>query len=214
MVGAKIASAVIGLVIMGVGIAWLWEPVGLMVFGEAAEARVAFIEQRKPGQDTVVLTTKKELSEAEDFTRNASFIYFVRFDTGAGETVEAPLNYAQVLRPTYSIGDHLWVQYDPDEPREDVIDVKALATWAFGGFFFGIGAIITVVQSIILYYARTPIELDLIGSEMAERAEAELGAEDEERTPRREGIIRRLIPNGSRLPTLPQSTADASPLVR
>lgn len=194
MVGSKIATVILGLAITAVGVVWLWHPVTLYLFGGDATAEVVYVEMQKEGQEPVRLSNRKDLADAEDPTRNAAFIYFVRFRIQEGEggdlgeetqvtarrEIITRLNYGQVLRPMLEIGDEVWVAYDKGDPT-DLVDVGDVTTWAFGIFFFCIGLLITISQGIILYYSRTPVYLDSIGSEMTEVAEGEESLEEVQR---------------------------------
>jgi hypothetical protein len=131
--------------------------------GGTATAQVVYIEMKKPGQEPVRLTTRKEVADAADPTRNAVFTYIVRFNTQAGEPVEARLNYGQVVRPRLSITDPVKINYSKGNPT-DLVEAWSVRTYAFGIFFLVIGLMISVTQAILLKNARKPIIIDSIHS--------------------------------------------------
>jgi hypothetical protein len=53
MVGRKILSTLLGLMITAFGAFWLWHPLKLGVTGGAAEAEVIYVEMQKPAQEPV-----------------------------------------------------------------------------------------------------------------------------------------------------------------
>ena len=157
----KLATTGIGAALFCFGIFWHWHPASLYFFGGQAESQIVRITEEKAGQEPVVLTTRLEVDETEDMTRNATYRYWVRFETTAGEAVETTLNYGQKLRPVHSIGDAITIAYDPENPS-DVIDRGSVRTWAFGFFFMGIGLLIFIPQFWLMLKARQPIVLDQI----------------------------------------------------
>lgn len=157
----KLATVLLGAAITVFGVFWQLEPAKLFLFGASTEAKVAYVLEVKPGQDPVKHDTRKAVSEAEDPTRNATFFYYLRFDTPEGRTVTARLNYGQALRPIHSINDPLLIAYDPKDP-ENIIDKWSVRTWAFGFFFMGTGLFILVPQWWLFRAANKPIVLDQI----------------------------------------------------
>jgi hypothetical protein len=143
------------------GVFWSWQPLRLVVAGETAEAKVAFVIEEKLGQEPIKHDTRRSVQAAEDPTRNATYFYHLRFVTSAGKTVTAPLNYGQVLRPILSIGDRVQIVYAPDDPST-IIDKWSIRTWAFGIFFTGIGMMIFLSQLFVYRAADRPIILDSI----------------------------------------------------
>lgn len=157
----KLAAFLFGCAVLAFGVYWQAKPAWLLLRGETTEARVAYVLEVKPGQEPVKHDTRKAVAEAEDPTRNATFLYHVRFTTAAGRTVTAPLNYGQAHRPIHSVNDPIPIAYDPDNP-EDLIDRWSVRTWAFGFFFMGIGVFIAIPQWFLLRAANRPIVLDQI----------------------------------------------------
>jgi hypothetical protein len=168
LVRRKRLAGLLGLAVFVFGCWWQWPAARLFLFGGVAEATVIFVLEEKPGQEAVKLDTRRAVSQAEDPTRNATYLYWVRFADASGAPVEAPLNYGQALRPLHSVGDRITVAYDPGDARI-LIDRWSVRTWAFGFFFMGVGALIAVPQFLILWAARRPILIDAIGGATAAR---------------------------------------------
>lgn len=157
----KLFTTLIGAAVFCFGIFWHWQPAQLFFFGGQTVSQIVRITEEKAGQEPIVLTTRLEVDEVEDMTRNATYRYWVRFVTSAGETIETTLNYGQKLRPVHSIGDTITIAYDPENPS-NVIDRTSVRTWAFGFFFMGIGLLIFIPQLWLLLNARKPIILEQI----------------------------------------------------
>ena len=159
MVGAKIVAVTFGVVVTLAGFWWLAHPVRVLLTGEAAVAQVVAVIRQYPGQEPEAITSRKEIRKLEDQTRTAVFKYRLRFEENDGARREALLNYGQVVRPMYSIGDEVRITYVPGRP-DDLIHTWNIRTWAFGIFFTLIGLIIVWSQSVILAHARKPILID------------------------------------------------------
>lgn len=181
MVGRKIAGVLLGVSILSSGVIWLWHPMTLWFTGVKTDAQVVRVEKDKPGQEPIQLTTRKEVMDSEDPTRNAVFKYWVRFTTEDGKEVESLLNYGQVVRPLRSITDIVGICYDRNNPTDLVetdylikftfrdkpyqwIKMLSVRSSAFGMFFVVIGLLIFITQLIILLHARKPIVIDGIHS--------------------------------------------------
>jgi hypothetical protein len=163
LVRRKRLATLLGLAVFAFGCWWQWPAARLFLFGGVAEATVIFVLEEKPGQEPVKLDSRRAVSQAEDPTRNATYLYWVRFADASGAMIEAPLNYGQALRPLHSVGDRIVVAYDPGDAR-NLIDRWSVRTWAFGFFFMGVGALIAGPQFLVLRAATRPILIDPIGS--------------------------------------------------
>jgi hypothetical protein len=161
MVIRKIAAFSLGIAVMSFGLFWMRHPLTLAISGGTATAQVVCVEMEKPGQEVVRLTTRKEVADAEDPTRNAVFSYIIRYTTQSGEPVEARLNYGQVVRPRLSITDPVKINYSKENPT-DLIEAWSVRTYGFGVFFLIIGLMISITQAILLKNARKPIVIDPI----------------------------------------------------
>jgi hypothetical protein len=161
MVGLKVLASLVGLAITLIGVAWLWHPVALLLTGRSAEAQVVAVLQEFPGQEPIAIQSRKELRKINDQNRTAIFKYRLRFALESGATHEALLNYGQVVRPLYSIGDRMRIVHAVDDPA-DIIRPWDVRTWAFGVFLFLIGLVTTASQVFILWHARRPIVVDPI----------------------------------------------------
>lgn len=155
----KLIGVILGALIVAFGIWWQAEPTSLVLSGGSAEAKVAWVSEERPGQDSVKLDTVKAVSDAYDPTRNATYFYHVVFDTPEKSGVVARLNYGQAVRPLHSIGDKVIIAYDRETP-ETVIDKWSVRTWAFGFFFMGVGLLLFIPQLFIFLRANRPIVLD------------------------------------------------------
>jgi Na+/melibiose symporter-like transporter len=162
MKGIKFVCMMLGVAIFCFGVFWQWDNFRLFLFGDTTQATVTSILQEKPGQEPVILDTRKAVNEAEDPTRNAIYSYRIRFSDESGTERETGLNYGQVLRPLLSIGDTVTISYDTAEP-ETVIERYHVRTWAYGFFFMGIGLLMAIPQFFIWRAANKPIVLDQIG---------------------------------------------------
>lgn len=158
---AKLAVCGLGLALTLFGVWWQTENIRLFLLGDTTTATVVSVSELKTGQATVVLDTRKAVGDAVDPTRNTLYHYNIQFKDTTGREHTTILNYGQLLRPLLSIGDKVTIAYDTEKPSV-VIDKYDIRTWAFGGFFFGIGLLMLIPQWFLWRTADKPIVLDQI----------------------------------------------------
>lgn len=168
----KLATVMFGALVFGVGLLWAWHPAKLWFHGAAAEAAVVYVEETKPGQEPVRLTSGKEVRDAEDPTRNAVYSYHVQFQGPSGELHEGALNYGHALRPQHNIGDTVNIRYAPANPQ-DLVVIDSIRTWTFALFFAAVGLLIVVSQWILFANANRSIPLESIEGVVAHHEQEE-----------------------------------------
>jgi len=163
--GLKLVMIVFGLVLFGLGFSQLWTPLRLLAFGNRATAEATNVIKSSRGLPDVVLADDVQV-QANLETRDRSHVFWnqFRFHTADGRTVEVRANVGSQLKPLYPLvnADGLpttdVIYYDAARP-EVVVFPYIISTWFAAGALAIGGLLIVMIGSVLLYWAKKPIEM-------------------------------------------------------
>ncbi|MBC8040729.1 MAG: hypothetical protein H7Y06_09315 [Opitutaceae bacterium] len=164
-VGVKLIMIGLGLGLFIVGMAYLWTPLRLVMWGNRAMAEATTVTKTKKGAPDIVLKDDVQVKASFD-PRDRSHVFWneFRFQTADGRVVNVRATVGSQLKPLYSLinGDGLpttdLVFYDVKQP-EIVVFPLIISTWFAAGVLAGGGLLMMFIGSVLLYWARKPIEL-------------------------------------------------------
>jgi len=154
--GVKAFFCLMGLLIVTLGIASLWEPLTLLIQGRNANAEIDAVVLRRPGEPDEIVTVKDEVKP--DPTNTITFMYHAHYTTPDGVPAQGLLNLAFRAKSNREIADEMAVRYAPTQP-ERLVAIRDLATWTFGGFLVLCGLFLAFVQGIYFWHAGRPIAI-------------------------------------------------------
>ena len=158
--GTKLFFAVFGLALAAVGLASVYAPLRLLFQGTRANARITTEVVSHPGRPNRVFTAKHNVKY--DVANTFHFLARYRAPDGAFHTGRLQLAYHGISDA--QIGQTFIVAYYPPtaasgSQRVTLVPIFTLGTWTFGGVLMIVGLYIAVVQSLYLFYSRTPIAI-------------------------------------------------------
>jgi hypothetical protein len=161
----KAAMALAGIAMFAFGMAQLWPPLRLLLFGSHANAEAAWVVKTREGLPPVILNTDAEI-QAQRETRDRTPVFWneFKFTTEDGRTVTVRPRAGSQLGPLYPLLDEdglpttLTVFYDPGDPR-DVAFPLIVSTWLTPALIALGGVLATVIGAILFSWANTPIEM-------------------------------------------------------
>ena len=168
-VGAKRAMAGTGVLIFLIGLFQLWTPLGLVMFGQRAQAEAVRVVKEKPGQAPLVLTDDVQVSaQGEPHDRTYIFWNEFRFHTQDGHAIEVRADVGAHVKPLYSLTDADglpttdWVCYDPAQPERAIFPL-IIGIWLAPCVLIFAGLSCAIIGSVLLYWATKPIALPQLG---------------------------------------------------
>lgn len=175
-VGAKLLMIAFGLGLFCIGLTHLWTPLRLVMLGERAVAEATTVTKAKRGMPDVVLTDDVQI-QANLETRDRTYVFWneFRFHAADGRDVNVRATVGSQLKPLYTLinSDGLpttdVVYYDPANP-ETVVFPLIISTWFAAGSLAIGGLLIVMIGSVLLYWARKPIEVPHLPPAPAPRA--------------------------------------------
>lgn len=155
----KLAYLFAGLAIFGLGLSFMWEPLGRLFFGHTVEARVAEIHVVEPGRPDLVYNYRRDYPPEPNLA--ITFRHFVAIEIEgrpvlfrlAIDSRKAPVSY-------HNVNDREFVAYYPDDPRRLAFPVKRARTWGAGTILCGVGLFILTAAVPMALAARRPIVID------------------------------------------------------
>jgi hypothetical protein len=156
-VGTKAALFASGLVLLAVSIGSLWDPLRLIFTGQSAQAEVSAMLVDRAEEPTRTTRTKGE-ALAEIAKGADRYRFLVRLSKDNSSSSERELNLQYKAHPTLQIGDSVFVYFDITGNGK-AIAFYDLSTWTFGLFLTSVGLFLCAVNGLLLWNARTPIEL-------------------------------------------------------
>jgi hypothetical protein len=163
--GAKIAMICFGVVLFCLGLTQIWTPLRLLAFGNRATAEVTVVIKTKKGTPDVILRDDVQI-QANLERRDRSHVFWNEFSfhSADGRIVCVRANVGSQLKPLYPLinADGLpttdLVFYDADRP-ESVVFPLIISTWFASGALVAGGLLIVLIGSVLLYWAKKPIEM-------------------------------------------------------
>jgi len=168
--GAKRAMVGTGVLIFLIGLFQLWTPLGLVIFGERAQAEAVRVVKEKPGQTPLVLTDDVQL-RAQEEPHDRTYIFWneFRFHAQNGNVVELRASVGAHVKPLYSLTDADglpttdWVCYDPAQPERAILPLIT-SIWLAPSVLIFAGLSCAIIGSVLLYWANKPIVLPQLGN--------------------------------------------------
>lgn len=152
---AKLALVIASFVVLIAGGIIIRDPMGRLLFGNKAEARVTQVIRKEPGEPDELIRYRKKIEEGSHLTK---FFYELAVDEDDGSQRELKLAVASLGKPFLNVNDTPTViYYDDDDIAFELYEQR---TWAFGvGFLFA--GLVMLVCTIPMYIAAgKPILID------------------------------------------------------
>jgi hypothetical protein len=170
-VGAKRAMAGAGVLMFLIGLFQLWTPLGLVIFGERAQAEAVRVVKEERGQASLVLTDDVQVgAQGEPHDRTYIFWNEFRFHTqSSGRMIELRASVGAHVKPLYSLTDADglpttdWVCYDPARP-ECAIFPLIISIWLAPCVLIFAGLSCAIIGLVLLRWANKPIALPQLGN--------------------------------------------------
>lgn len=157
--GPKLAYLAAGLVIFGIGVSFLWEPLGRLLFGATTEARVAEIHVVEPGRPDVIYNYRRDYPPEPNLA--ITFRHYVAIEIdGQPVLFRLGIDSRKAPIPYHNVNDRERVAYYPDDPRRLAFPVGRARTWGAATIFCGVGLFILVAAMPMVLVARRPIMID------------------------------------------------------
>ncbi len=169
----KVVYLVFTLALTGVGIWFLWDPAGALLFGETGEARVTRLVREQPGTEDQTIWFAKDIEEQP---HTVTFRHFVEVVDKEGVAHQFRMGVDSRSRPYAMPNDTFDVAYFPD--GEYAFGLYHHRTWAFGAGFFSVGFILNCIGVFLVMNVGKKVYID---PEDPKQLEAELREMEEER---------------------------------
>ncbi len=158
--GTKLFFAVFGLAVAAVGFCSIYPPLRLFFEGTRANARITTEVVSHPGKPDRIFTAKRDVKY--DVANTFHFLARYRAPDGSFHTGRLQLAYHGTSDA--QIGQTFLVAYYPPTAASasrpvTLVPIFSLGTWTFGGVLIIVGLYIAAVQSLYLFYSRTPIKI-------------------------------------------------------
>ncbi len=167
----KILMILFGVILIGLSSLDLVPNLQLLFFGTPATAKTVRILKVKAGlPDEVFLDDVLVRENFERMDRSYLFWNVFAFQTADGTRVKLRMPTAGLLKPLYPLKEAdglsttLPIRYDPADPRR-VIFPTVFSTWIFPTLLVLIGLLAAGSGSVLLFYARRPIEMPIVPPE-------------------------------------------------
>lgn len=164
-VKAKLAVAVLGVMLFAFGASELWTPLRLVAFGGRTEAEATRVIKTKKGLPDLALTDDLQV-QAKSESKDRSYVFWneFRFQTADGRNVMARLPIGSVSKPLYPLFDAdglptcVTLYYDRQTPS--IVAAPAVfSTWFLPGALALAGLGCIVIGGVLLRFANRPIAL-------------------------------------------------------
>ncbi len=154
----KLFFAVFGLAVAVVGFSSIYAPMRLVFEGTRVKARITTEVVSHPGQPNRIFTAKHNIR----YDAANTFHFLARYRAPDGNVHIGRLQLAYHGISDAQIGETYLVAYYPPAAADSshqatLVPIFSLGTWTFGGVLMIIGLYIAAVQSLYLFYSRTPI---------------------------------------------------------
>ncbi|MDF3059478.1 MAG: hypothetical protein K0R17_3693 [Rariglobus sp.] len=148
-----------GLITFGFGAAYLWEPLGRMLNGTTAEARVAEIRVVEPGQPDLIYNYRREYPPARNLS--ISFQHYVAIEMD-NQPILFRLSVDSRKSPAAScnVNDTVRVAYYPKDPGRLAFAIEHARTWGAAAILCGVGLVMLMTAIPMVLTARKPIVID------------------------------------------------------
>ncbi len=151
----KILNLLTGLLILGFGFSFLWEPGGRFLFGNTAEGRVVRVVKSIPGKEDISYRYRREYEPERD--RAITFKHFVEVLRG-GETRVMQIGVNSRVSPVLNVNDRVRVSFYDDD--EYAYETWALRSWGIGILYIIVGLSFAGFGLPMLLAVGKPIEID------------------------------------------------------
>ncbi|MCD8481196.1 MAG: DUF3592 domain-containing protein [Verrucomicrobia bacterium] len=138
--------------------AWLiWEPLGRLLFGEKAEARVREIIRVEPGEPDQSFLYRRTFEEETNL--RVTFQHYVTIPID-GTSVRFRLGVDSRRRPYVNVNDRVTVVYYANDPGRIAYVPGHARTWGMATLYFMVGLCFVATAIPMLLTARKPIIID------------------------------------------------------
>lgn len=151
----KIATIIMGILITLFAIFFARDPLGRMLFGETAEARIVRIVKHIPGGEDEVYRYRREFEDERD--RSISFQHYAQVNHN-GDQLVFRLGVDSRVKPYVNVNDRLTISFYPDD--EIAFAVYHLRSWGMALLYGVIGLIYIAMGIPMLLAVGKPIEID------------------------------------------------------
>ena len=144
-----------GLGVFSIGLLFLWDPVGRLLFGQTASARVVAIVKKTPGTGDVTYRYRRQFPRERD--RSITFQHFVSVRHN-GEQRILRLGVDSRVEPYANINDRITICFYPED---DYAFAKYhLRSYGMGVLYFAVGLAFVGSGIPMLLAVGRPIEID------------------------------------------------------
>lgn len=164
----KVLMILFGVLLLGLGFPDLAASLKLLIFGIPGSAQAVRVVKVRTGlPDAVFLDDVQLRKNVEGRDRSYLFWNVFAFQTSTGKSLEVRMPTPGLLKPLYSINDTdglpttLPIRYDPTN-AETVLFPTVFSTWIFPSLLTLIGLLGIGCGSVLLYWARRPIEMPIV----------------------------------------------------
>ncbi|MFP4068851.1 MAG: hypothetical protein ACLFVC_01595 [Opitutales bacterium] len=169
----KILYMLFTFVLTGIGVWFLWDPAGALLFGETGEARVTRLVRQQPGEEDQTIWFARKIEEQ---AHTVTFRHYVEVVDAEGQTHRFRMGVDSRREPYAMPNEHFRVAYFPD--GDYAFGIYHHRTWAFGAGFLTVGGILNCVAVFMVMNLGKKVYID---PEDPEQLAAEERAIEEER---------------------------------
>lgn len=171
-VGAKLVMTFAGLVVFGLGVAQLWTPIELVLRGTHVMGEAIYVSKEKAGLTPAILRTDAEIAASQE-PSDRSYIFWNVYEIHHDGNLPLQIrsNVGSRVSPLHGLFDEIGLPvtqlicYRSDAPNQAVLPWN-ISTWLSGVLIALAGLLCTGIGATLLYWARKPIALPHIQSEM------------------------------------------------
>lgn len=135
----------------------IWEPLGRLVLGERAEARVREIVRVEPGEADQSFLYRRTYTQETNMAVTFQHYVIVQID---GNPIRFRLGVDSRRRPYVNVNDRVSVVYFPDDPRRIAYAPGHARTWGMATLYMVVGICFLATGIPMLLTARRAIIVD------------------------------------------------------
>lgn len=154
---AKLAYLAFGLLLLGFGVALIWQPAGRFLLGETARAPVTQIVRLEPGQPEQIFQYRRNY--APEINMAVTFQHFVSVPI-EGRQVLFRLGIDSRKSPYANVNDRLLVAFYPDDPQRIAFVANDPRSWGIPVLLLAVASAFVATGIPMLIAARRPIPID------------------------------------------------------
>jgi hypothetical protein len=155
----KLVFLVLSLLLFGVGVVFVWEPLGRLLTGKTELARVAEIRVIEPGQPEIVYKYRRAYPPESNLAVTFQHYVSVSID-GQPVLYRISVDSRKAPMPDLNVNDLVNVTYDPKDKHRLAFAYTQERTWGLGGLIVGLGLLMLSTAIPMLLATGKPIAID------------------------------------------------------